>query len=783
VSKVSAWANLDASAKKKAAGYSSLPKLSRHAIVFHTIDEHAHSLLVDFEGEDAKERQLEWLLKTEQQQPQVRAALLACTHLFLATTVQYQLHAKFKAGAFNVCVAVQLLDTYWRNPVAMAAVIHRLTQYMTVESETQRRFESKILEVEFYLPQLMHQLTHMEFKHPCKMLQTFLFDLCANPYKRAKAGEHLGMGIHLALQIYWALEGAREDASHATPASGDPSPEQKPMRRFSSFPGGGGEEVEHIGQPGYTPDILFLMLSLEKSVTCQKFDSNKHSVEELLEQVPGLKSHIFGDAFDVDNYHNAYVPLYEGIPKVVGATTAAASTDPMITAFPNISTDNRLHHAVFEMEGTLGFSLQKRVGEPFAIILKVNERITTLEEGDIVVGINGEVMSCRSTVDELITQAGPRPLTLHYYTPFHRSVKGEGTISSEHIFLNQALTGDIVIHDHFAEGGPTPAVGMTPSDSKKAPSEFCSSSDASEVNEGHDCAPSTFDAVTPVKRASKRRSTVQSYDISAKQVEMLRSWEAEQRLQRFKYFSDQKRFVKMLTDTSESLRLLPREDRKINLARLLGEMELPEGKVYIPLCKATDPFKFILRLMAEEAVPFSTHERCPYLVCFEVAEGENTMDVPSSSALLPAPHPFDSAPERPEAPFDIEPLPPLGRQGSSYDAEVVVDDSHSTLVANMVSEAIRGSSLSSPPTSPMSARLSTDTASSAVGVEALSAHEGATPFSTPPLGPLHFAEFPDVSKLDLNADETKLAEEFARVSTLYAKGNTSRFGSDLDHTD
>ncbi len=26
--------------------------------------------------------------------------------------------------------------------------------------------------------------------------------------------------------------------------------------------------------------------------------------------------------------------------------------------------------------------------------------------------------------------------------------------------------------------------------------------------------------------------------------------------------------------------------------------------------------------MPEEAVPFSTHARCPYLVCFEVAEGE-----------------------------------------------------------------------------------------------------------------------------------------------------------------
>ena len=47
------------------------------------------------------------------------------------------------------------------------------------------------------------------------------------------------------------------------------------------------------------------------------------------------------------------------------------------------------------------------------------------------------------------------------------------------------------------------------------------------------------------------------------------------------------------------------------------EVKLPAA-AYLPLCKSTDPWLRILRIIPEEARAFSTKARCPSLVIFEV---------------------------------------------------------------------------------------------------------------------------------------------------------------------
>lgn len=57
--------------------------------------------------------------------------------------------------------------------------------------------------------------------------------------------------------------------------------------------------------------------------------------------------------------------------------------------------------------------------------------------------------------------------------------------------------------------------------------------------------------------------------------------------------------------------------RTKSLKERLGEVKLPEA-AYLPLCKSTDPWLRILRIIPEEARAFSTKARCPSLVLFEV---------------------------------------------------------------------------------------------------------------------------------------------------------------------
>jgi hypothetical protein len=62
---------------------------------------------------------------------------------------------------------------------------------------------------------------------------------------------------------------------------------------------------------------------------------------------------------------------------------------------------------------------------------------------------------------------------------------------------------------------------------------------------------------------------------------------------------------------------LDRPIRTKCLKDALSKVRVPEA-AYLPLCKSTDPWLRILRIIPEEARAFSTKARCPCLCLFEV---------------------------------------------------------------------------------------------------------------------------------------------------------------------
>lgn len=104
------------------------------------------------------------------------------------------------------------------------------------------------------------------------------------------------------------------------------------------------------------------------------------------------------------------------------------------------------------------------------------------------------------------------------------------------------------------------------------------------------------------------------------QRELLLKWMEKERQKRYKYFHQQRDFVKALTDISEKMRLIePPQDRKKHLPAALEKLTIPE-MAYIPLGRVTDPFCRITRVLKDEGTVFSTHSRAPCLLCFEVIE-------------------------------------------------------------------------------------------------------------------------------------------------------------------
>ncbi|CAD2214842.1 Phosphatidylinositol 3- and 4-kinase, putative [Angomonas deanei] len=107
--------------------------------------------------------------------------------------------------------------------------------------------------------------------------------------------------------------------------------------------------------------------------------------------------------------------------------------------------------------------------------------------------------------------------------------------------------------------------------------------------------------------------------------------------QRVKLFNDVRSFVKFLTDLSDQLRYFPdRPKRKLELRKRLDEVNelLPGFRLMHPLGKSTDPVRWIVRIAVEECTVFSSRERAPFLIRYEViVDSTTTMKDPTKSTL------------------------------------------------------------------------------------------------------------------------------------------------------
>ncbi|GMH50330.1 hypothetical protein TL16_g00745 [Triparma laevis f. inornata] len=95
---------------------------------------------------------------------------------------------------------------------------------------------------------------------------------------------------------------------------------------------------------------------------------------------------------------------------------------------------------------------------------------------------------------------------------------------------------------------------------------------------------------------------------------------------RYQFFKGERDFVRSLCEIAEELRFEPREDRKALAPQLIAETPIPPC-AYIPMIKSTDKWLRVLRMLPNEARVFSTKERCPVLMCFEMQFEDDETDV------------------------------------------------------------------------------------------------------------------------------------------------------------
>ena len=99
--------------------------------------------------------------------------------------------------------------------------------------------------------------------------------------------------------------------------------------------------------------------------------------------------------------------------------------------------------------------------------------------------------------------------------------------------------------------------------------------------------------------------------------------------ERLNFFNGEQDFVKALTDICERLRFVDREARGEQLEREQRDLKFSAHRSYLPLCKSTDTWRAILKVLPAEGHAFTTKARCPALMMFELEEHPMKMDVAS----------------------------------------------------------------------------------------------------------------------------------------------------------
>jgi phosphatidylinositol 4-kinase len=92
-------------------------------------------------------------------------------------------------------------------------------------------------------------------------------------------------------------------------------------------------------------------------------------------------------------------------------------------------------------------------------------------------------------------------------------------------------------------------------------------------------------------------------------------------LERYDFFSNERGFVKRLTDIAEELRDKDRGERKKLAPEKMAALVIPET-VYLPLCNSSDIWRRASTPLPEETRVFNTKERCPVIMNFVSKRGE-----------------------------------------------------------------------------------------------------------------------------------------------------------------
>lgn len=91
--------------------------------------------------------------------------------------------------------------------------------------------------------------------------------------------------------------------------------------------------------------------------------------------------------------------------------------------------------------------------------------------------------------------------------------------------------------------------------------------------------------------------------------------------ERFLFFRDERQFVRRLTDIAEELRFKEPAERKKIAPSIIRHIEI-KPCVYSPLCGSTEVFKRIHGVLYKDTRVFNTNERCPVIMYFLGARGE-----------------------------------------------------------------------------------------------------------------------------------------------------------------
>jgi len=91
--------------------------------------------------------------------------------------------------------------------------------------------------------------------------------------------------------------------------------------------------------------------------------------------------------------------------------------------------------------------------------------------------------------------------------------------------------------------------------------------------------------------------------------------------ERYKFYRNEREFVRRLTDIAEDLRFKEPSDRKAAAPGLLKDLEIPPN-AYSPLMTSTDIFRRIHSTLSKDTRVFNTKARCPTVMYFLGVRGE-----------------------------------------------------------------------------------------------------------------------------------------------------------------